>query len=130
MFNDGARKAGKEAGDAAEALALQWLQARGLTLVERNYRVARGPGAPGGEVDLILRDRDGTLVFVEVRARRDARFGGAAASIGAAKRQRLVYAAHHYLRRLAAPPPCRFDVVAVDGERIAWLRAAFDADVR
>ena len=74
-----------------------------------------------------MRDRDGTLVFVEVRARRDARHGGAAASVGAAKQQRLVFAARHFLRRLAAPPPCRFDVVAVDGERIEWLRAAFDA---
>ena len=74
-----------------------------------------------------MRDPDGTIVFVEVRARRDSRYGGAAASIGAAKRRRLVFAASHFLRRLAAPPPCRFDVVAVDGERIEWLRAAFDA---
>ena len=74
-----------------------------------------------------MRDRDGTLVFVEVRVRADARFGGAAASIGAAKRQRLVFAARHFLARFAAPPPCRFDVVAVDGEQVEWLRAAFDA---
>ena len=86
-------------------------------LVRRNYRVARGPRARGGEIDLVMRDPDGTLVFVEVRVRRDARFGGAAASVGAAKRQRLVFAASHFLRRLASPPPCRFDVVAVDGER-------------
>ena len=127
MFNDGVRKAGKAAGDAAEALALGWLEARGLTLVERNYRVARGPRAHGGEVDLIVRDRDGTLVFVEVRSRADARFGGAGASVGATKRRRLVHAAQCYLQRYAAPPPCRFDVVAIDGERIEWLRAAFDA---
>jgi putative endonuclease len=118
----------KARGDAAEARALDHLSAAGLTLVRRNYRVARGPSARGGEVDLVMRDRDGTLVFVEVRVRGDARFGGAAASIGSAKRQRLVFAASHFLRRLADPPPCRFDVVAVDGERIEWLRAAFDAD--
>jgi putative endonuclease len=114
-------------GDAAEARALAYLVARGLVVVERNYRVARGPRARGGEVDLIARDSDGTLVFVEVRARRDARHGGAAASIGAAKRLRLVFAAQHYLRRFAAPPPCRFDVVSLEGDRIEWLRAAFDA---
>ena len=114
-------------GDAAEVRALAYLVARGLVLVERNYRVARGPRARGGEVDLITRDSDGTLVFVEVRARRDARHGGAAASIGAGKRQRLVFAAQHYLRRFAAPPPCRFDVVSLEGDRIEWLRAAFDA---
>ena len=117
----------KARGDAAETRALHHLCAAGLVLVHRNYRVARGPRARGGEVDLVMRDRDGTIVFVEVRARRDGRFGGAAASIGAVKRQSLVFAASHFLRRLASPPPCRFDVVAVEGERIEWLRAAFDA---
>ena len=55
-------------------------RAVGLTLVQRNYRVAHGPRSRGGEVDLIVRDRDGTLVFVEVRARQGDAFGGAAAS--------------------------------------------------
>lgn len=118
-------------GDAAEARALAWLQAQGLVLVERNYRVARGPHAPGGEIDLILRERDGTLVFCEVRLRRTAAQGGAAASVGAAKRRRLLFAAQHYLLRFASPPRCRFDVVAIDGEpacgRLDWLRGAFDA---
>ena len=117
----------KAVGDAAEDRALARLLAAGLVLVRRNYRVARGPSARGGEVDLIMRDRDGTLVFVEVRVRSDARFGGAAASIGAAKRRRLVLAASHYLRDLKALPSCRFDVVAVDGDKTEWLRAAFDA---
>jgi len=117
----------KARGDHAERRALAHLMANGLVPVERNYRVARGPSARGGEVDLILRDRDGTLVFVEVRARRDTAAGGAAASIGAAKRARLVYAAQVYLARLDRLPPCRFDVVAVDGDRVQWLRAAFDA---
>ena len=69
-----------------------------------------------------MRDTDGTLVFVEVRARRDARHGGAAASVGAVKQRSLVFAASHYLRRFATPPPCRFDVVSVEGDRIEWLR--------
>jgi putative endonuclease len=114
-------------GDAAETRALAHLQQHGLTLVERNYRVARGPHARGGEIDLILRDRDGTLVFVEVRVRADAAHGGAAASVGAGKRASLVLAARHYLLRFAAPPACRFDVVAIDGDALRWLRAAFDA---
>ena len=114
-------------GDAAEARALAHLQQHGLTLVERNYRVARGPHARGGEIDLILRDRDGTLVFVEVRVRADAAHGGAAASVGAGKRASLVLAARHYLLRFAAPPACRFDVVAIEGDALQWLRAAFDA---
>lgn len=117
----------KAIGDAAETRALAWLQVRGLTLVQRNYRIARGPHARGGEVDLILRDRDGTLVFVEVRARRSADSGGAAASIGAAKQRSIVFAAQHFVARLAVPPPCRFDVIAIDGNDVAWLKGAFDA---
>lgn len=117
----------KARGDAAEDRALAHLRAHGLELVQRNYRIARGPRAAGGEIDLIMRDPQGVLVFVEVRARRDARFGGAAASIGAGKRTRLVRAAAVYLMRLDAPPPCRFDVVTVEGDRLEWIPAAFDA---
>lgn len=118
---------GAARGVEGEDRALQHLQRQGLTLVQRNYRVARGPGARGGEIDLILRDRDGTLVFVEVRSRGGAAHGGAAASVGAAKRRSLVFAAQHYLQRLNTPPPCRFDVVAIDGEQLHWMAGAFDA---
>ena len=117
----------KEVGDAAEALALAHLTARGLTLVRRNYRVAKGPRARGGELDLILRERDGTFVFVEVRTRRSASYGGAAASVSAVKQRTLVWAARHFLSAIDPMPPCRFDVVAIDGDRVEWLRAAFDA---
>ena len=127
MFKAGAGGSTKAVGDDAESRALAWLQARGLVLVRRNYRVARGPGARGGEIDLILREGDGTLVFAEVRARRGSAHGGAAASVGATKQRALVYAAQHFIARLPAPPPCRFDVVAIDGDRIEWLRGAFDA---
>lgn len=117
----------KEVGDDGEARALAHLLRHGLMLVRRNYRVAAGPRARGGEVDLILRDRDGTLVFVEVRARARLGHGGAAASVGAVKQRRVIFAAHHFLRTYPTLPPCRFDVVAIDGERLAWLKAAFDA---
>jgi putative endonuclease len=103
----------------------------GLRFVEANYRT---PGRGGGEIDLVMRAPDGTLVFVEVRQRADALHGGAAASISAAKQQRIVLAARHYLMRFASPPPCRFDVVLVNGAlgdktaaAIEWLPAAFDA---
>ena len=127
MIDKAAAPVSKRRGDEAEALALAHLQRQGLRLVERNYRVARGPRARGGEIDLILRDRDGTLVFVEVRQRSRAGHGGAAASVGGLKQQRLVRAAQHYLLRVAEPPPCRFDVLAIDGEHIEWLQGAFDA---
>lgn len=117
----------KSAGERAEALALEHLQQHGMALVCRNYRVARGPHARGGEIDLILRERDGTLVFVEVRSRAATTFGGALASVTAPKQQRIVLAARHYLARLGHMPPCRFDVVAIEGNRVQWVRAAFDA---
>jgi putative endonuclease len=117
----------KARGDASEDRALAWLSARGLSLVQRNYRLAGGARVSGGEIDLIMRDRDGTLVFIEVRQRSRATQGGAAASVGASKQRRLLRAAQHYLMRLATLPPCRFDVLAIDGDDIQWLPAAFDA---
>jgi putative endonuclease len=113
----------KQRGDAAEQAALEYLCAAGLQLVARNYRT---PGRGGGEIDLVMRDADGTLVFVEVRQRSRATHGGAGGSITGIKQRRIVFAARHFISRLRVPPPCRFDVVLVQ-ERIEWLRAAFDA---
>lgn len=113
----------KQTGDAAEDRALAHLQAAGLRLLQRNYRT---PGRGGGEIDLIMRAPDGTVVFVEVRARSGTAHGGAAASIGGIKQRRIVFAARYYLMRMRQPPPCRFDVVLVE-PHIAWLQAAFDA---
>ena len=115
----------RQRGAAAEDRALAHLQAAGLRLLERNYRT---PGRGGGEIDLIVRDRDGTLVFVEVRSRASRAFGGAGASITSAKRRRIIFAARYYLMRLGTPPPCRFDAVLVEGDNVQWLRAAFDAE--
>ena len=123
----GSQETTKARGDAAETRALAWLRSRGLVLEQRNYRVARGPAARGGEIDLVMRERDGTLVFVEVRQRSGGGHGGAAASVTGIKQQRLVRAAQHYLLQFASPPACRFDVVAIDGEVVEWLQAAFDA---
>ena len=114
----------KAVGDAAEDRALAHLRAQGLRLVARNYRT---PGRGGGEIDLILREPDGTLVFVEVRKRASRGFGGAAASIGWDKQRRIVFAARHYLMRLRQPPPCRFDVISMENGALQWMRAAFDA---
>ena len=121
----------KKKGDAAEAAALACLLTAGLKLVETNYRT---PGRGGGEIDLIMRAADGTLVFVEVRQRASTSHGGAAASIGQVKQQRIVFAARLFLMRFKSLPPCRFDVVLVQGKaddpagiQIEWLKAAFDA---
>ena len=114
----------KQVGDAAEDAALHYLQRANLRLLERNYRT---PGRGGGEIDLIMRAPDGTTVFVEVRQRKSASHGGAAASVGGLKQRRIIFAARHYLMRLREPPPCRFDVVLLEMGEITWLQAAFDA---
>ena len=114
----------KQRGDAAELSALAYLNKGGLKLLVRNYRT---PGRGGGEIDLVMQDKDGTLVFVEVRQRSSAAFGGALASIGHVKQQRIILAARHYLLRFKSLPPCRFDVVVVQQGKIEWLRSAFDA---
>ena len=109
-------------GTAAEELALDYLQARGLTLVTHNFRCR------GGELDLIMREGE-TLVFVEVRSRRQSTYGTPAETVTPTKQQRLIHAASLYLQRQALDPPCRFDVVAIlqDGSapRIDWIRDAF-----
>ncbi|MFY9184705.1 YraN family protein [Limnohabitans sp.] len=114
----------KARGDAGEDEALAYLQARGLRLLQRNYRT---PGRGGGEIDLIMQSADGTVVFVEVRKRSRTDHGGAAASIGHAKQRRIIFAAHHYLLRWRQLPPARFDVVTIEANGPQWLQAAFDA---
>ncbi|GAB7126418.1 YraN family protein [Silvimonas sp. JCM 19000] len=106
-------------GAQAERQAAAYLQARGLEIVERNWRCRFG------EIDLIAR-QGLTLVFVEVRARRSRRYGGAAFSITPAKCARWMAAAEHYLATLSPQPACRFDAVCIDHGRIEWLQHCLD----
>jgi putative endonuclease len=114
-------------GAAVEAAARVHLSRAGLRDVaaNANYRF--------GELDLVMLE-GATLVFVEVRYRRDARFGGGAASVDVRKRRKLVQAAHAFLTHHPkhATAPCRFDVVEADGDpvspRLTWLKDAFRAD--
>ena len=111
----------QRSGDAGEDRALAYLQQQGLVLIERNF------SCKGGELDLIMQ-ADTMLVFVEVRRRATAGFGSAAASITVSKQRRLVVAAQRYLQRYCGDlPPCRFDVVAIDGTVITWFVNAFDS---
>lgn len=102
-------------GRDAEAKAQQFLQQQGLTLIEKNFRCRVG------EIDLIMRDEQ-MLVFVEVRFRKDQRFGGAAASVGPVKQQRLWRSAATYLMRFPRPPACRFDLIAIEGNDLHWIK--------
>jgi putative endonuclease len=114
------QSASQAVGSGAEEKAALFLEAQGLAIVDRNFRTRLG------EIDLVACE-GATLVFVEVRYRAGEGYGGALESITAAKRRRIVAAAHQYLARLGAQPPCRFDVVAFEGNSPRWLRAAFDA---
>ncbi len=113
----GKRTTRQVAGAVGEARALSHLQRHGLTLVEQNFL------CKVGEIDLVMRDGD-TIVFVEVRTRADARHGGAADSVTPAKQRRLLLTAERYLQRFRQPPACRFDVVAIDGDVLTWLKNA------
>ncbi|NGZ83294.1 YraN family protein [Duganella aceris] len=105
----------QQLGRIGEDRALAHLEAHGLTLVERNFL------CKAGEIDLVMRD-GAFLVFVEVRRRAGDKFGGAVFSVTPAKQQRLLRAAQLYLLRYKNLPPCRFDLVAIDGERLSWIQ--------
>lgn len=109
----------QEQGRKWENAAQLYLQRHGLVLVEANFRCKLG------EIDLIMRE-GATLVFVEVRQRAAGAQVSAAASISPAKIRRVVRAAQVYLQRCTRMPPCRIDVVAIDGGRIEWIRNAID----
>ena len=111
--------AAQVAGAGAEERAARFLAARGLEIVARNFR------ARLGELDLVARE-GATLVFVEVRYRASGACGGALESITASKRSRIVAAANAYLAQLGSQPPCRFDVVLLEGQSVDWIPAAFD----
>jgi len=107
-------------GVKSEKQALSYLQEQGLSLVCRNYYCRFG------EIDLIMRDRD-TLVFIEVRYRKNSDFGGALASISKGKQAKIIKTARHYLAQLETEPYCRFDAIAIEQHANApqWIQNAF-----
>ena len=115
----------RAAGNDFEQRAWVELERAGLKLLARNYTTRHG------ELDLVMRDGN-TVVFVEVRYRKSASHGDAAASVTSSKQAKLILAAQHWL---AAHPQharatCRFDVISYDGPpdaiRQAWLKGAFE----
>lgn len=111
----------RKRGSDAESIAEKWLQKKGLRTVCKNFT------SPLGEIDLIMREGD-ALVFVEVRYRSNSRFGTPAETVGHIKQQRLIRTAQRYLQQLKSTPQCRFDIVAITGERemqIEWIPNAF-----
>lgn len=110
-------------GKLAELRALTYLKRRGLRPLDSNYY------SPFGEIDLILRDQD-QLVFVEVRSKATTRFGTAQETIDRAKQTRIIKTARHYLHHHGYGEddlPCRFDVIAIHGLQLEWIKNAFTA---
>ncbi len=115
----------KAIGDSTEALAANYLKTQGLALATQNY------SSKYGEIDLICQDGQ-TWVFVEVKYRRSAAYGGAISTISSTKQQKLKLCASFYLQQLGINEyntSCRFDVVALQGDltqpQITWLKNAF-----
>lgn len=121
-----APSASQALGRYGEDLAAEHLTAAGLTVLSRNWRCARG------ELDLVVRDVDGTLVFVEVKTRAGTGFGTPAEAIGPVKARRLRLLAGLWLIEHRPPPApaLRFDVIGIvrrrgEAARLTHLRGAF-----
>ncbi|MEM6405267.1 MAG: YraN family protein [Pseudomonadota bacterium] len=110
----------QQAGAIAEQQASRFLQQQGLTELAKNYRCR------SGELDLVMQDRE-TLVFVEVRQRRNTRFGDALESIDIRKQRRVRKAAEYYLLHHTWHGPCRFDTIGIDATgKLHWIQSAFE----
>jgi len=109
-------------GVIAEKKALTYLLEQGLTLLHQNYYCCFG------EIDLIMQEQD-TLVFIEVRYRKNSDFGGALASITPTKQRKIIKTARHYLSQFAREPYCRFDAIALNDTESTplWVKDAFQA---
>lgn len=113
-------QASNSVGVQYEQQALAFLKAQGLLLVCQNFYCRFG------EIDLIMSDDD-TLVFIEVRYRKNQDYGGATASVTLQKQKKLIKTAKHYLSQLDNEPYCRFDVVAISEKTTQpqWIQDAF-----
>lgn len=110
----------REKGAQKEQQVCAYLSSQGIKVIERNYRNRQG------EIDII--GYDGIyLVFFEVKYRSSAKKGSAAEAVGYAKRKKICRVADYYrmIHQCAEDTPIRFDVVAIDGERLTWIKNAF-----
>jgi putative endonuclease len=115
-------------GKHAEQTACTFLQQKGLTLLQSNYR------CKSGEIDLIMQDPAQEIIFVEVRLRNNTLFGSACESVDFFKQQKIIKAATHYLQmqNWLDKVNCRFDVIGISYKKtmasVEWITDAFSAD--
>ncbi len=114
-------------GQQTEQACCEYLQSQGLKLVTRNYRTR------SGEIDLIMRDKK-TLVFIEVRYRKNSHYGSAVESVNSSKQHKLLLTAQHYMQQHDIDSPVRIDVVGMhSGDddnryRFEWIKNALQAN--
>ncbi len=111
----------REKGAQKEQQVCAYLLSEGVEILERNFRARQG------EIDIIGRDGD-YLVFFEVKYRTGTSRGSAAEAVGNVKQKKICRTADYYrvLHHCAEDTPIRFDVVAVDAEKLRWIKNAFD----
>ena len=112
----------RETGTRKEELAADFLTRRGVKILERNFRCRQG------EIDLIGMTADGWLIFVEVKYRSSERSGSPLAAVNGRKQLVISKVAVEYLKNhyRSMDVRCRFDVVGINGDKICWIKNAFD----
>lgn len=110
----------RETGAQKEEQVCAYLLSEGIRIQERNFRCRQG------EIDIVGYD-GGCLVFFEVKYRRNGRAGSAADAVGYAKQRKICRVADYYrmIHHLKEDTPMRFDVVAIDAEKLQWIKNAF-----
>jgi len=126
--NTASKDTRKITGGFGEELALKYLRARGYSIVEKNFRT------PFGEIDIIA-ERDGCVIFLEVKTRISGRFGPPLSAITRAKKQRIIKNCLYYMKsRKILWGPCRIDVIGIKLdhelriERVQYIKNAIDLD--
>lgn len=114
----------KQIGDAGETFAADFFVRAGYSILERNYRIRTG------EIDIVARSPDGTVVFVEVRSRKNRAHGAGMETINVRKKRRLFQAALHYLTyRIGVETDYRFDYASIDNGQVAHFENVDFSDV-
>lgn len=118
--NAGLQKNLRQKGAAYEELAIAYLMKNGMQILEHNYRTRRG------EIDVIGRDK-GYLVFVEIKYRSSTKCGMAAEAVNIRKQRTICRTADDYRMKhqISEMTPVRYDVIAIQQEKILWYQNAF-----
>lgn len=116
------KKNTKAIGDSAEELACNFLKKNKIKILERNFRVHTG------EIDIIAREKD-TIIFIEVKFRKNSNFGHPFESVTPTKQQKIIQTAQFFLQKhqTLSNYNCRFDVISIENSDINWIKNAFDA---